>query len=183
MKRRHAWEDLFIIAASIALAFAIVYAGAVQALLSFFGDGVYLVSLIAGMFFTSLITTAPAVAVLGELALQGNPVAVAVLGGVGAVLGDYIIFAFIRDRVSEDVAYLLKHTGTPRFFKLFHLKTFRRLLPFIGGLIIASPLPDELGLALMGMSKMKTSRFILISFSFNTLGILLIGLAARSLAG
>jgi hypothetical protein len=96
-------------------------------------------------------------------------------------VGDYIIFVFIRDRISDDVAYFLARTGTPRFFKLFHRKAFRRLLPFVGGLIIASPLPDELGLALLGAAKMRTRNFILLSFCFNTAGILLIGLAARAL--
>jgi hypothetical protein len=98
------------------------------------------------------------------------------------VVGDYILFSFVRDRVSDDVAYLLARTGTPRFVNLFRRHTFRWVLPFIGGLIIASPLPDELGLALLGMAKMRTNRFLLLSFAFNATGIFLIGLAARSLS-
>lgn len=182
MARRHLWQDFFIIAASIVLAWAIVHYQLVQALLGSVSGGMVTASLLAGMFFTSITTTAPAIAVLGELALEGNLLWVAVLGGMGAVVGDYIIFAFVRDRVSDDVAYLLKSTGRPRFFKIFRRKTFRRILPFIGGLIIASPFPDELGLALLGLSKLSTGKFILLSFSFNAVGIYLIGLAARALA-
>ena len=90
--------------------------------------------------------------------------------------------AFVRDRLGEDFAYLIKRTGTPRFFKIFHRKTFRSVLPFIGGLIIASPLPDELGLTLLGLARMRPSRFLLLSFTFNSIGILLIALAAHSLS-
>jgi hypothetical protein len=183
MARRHLWQDFFIIAASLVLAWAIVHYQLVQALLASLDGGVALASFIAGIFFTSVTTTAPAIAVLGELSLEGNLFVVSLMGGAGAVVGDYIIFAFVRDRVSDDISYLLKRTGTPRFFKVFRRKTFRRILPFIGGLIIASPFPDELGLALLGLAHLSTGRFILISFSFNAIGIFLIGIAARALAG
>ncbi len=170
-------------AASIVAAWAIVHYGVVQSVLEQTGASVLLSSLLAGLFFTSMATTPVAIAVLAELALTGNPLLVALVGGAGAVAGDYFIFAFVRDRVGEDIGYLLKRTGTPRFFKLFHRRTFKRLLPFLGGLIIASPLPDELGLALLGAAHMSTKRFLLISYCFNAGGIFLIGLAARSLAG
>jgi len=41
----------------------------------------------------------------------------------------------------------------------------------VGALIIISPLPDELGVSLMGISKLKWYRFLLLSFTLNTLGI------------
>lgn len=181
MARRHLLQDLLIVASSLILAWLIIHFQWVHALLGYLGGGVAFASFVAGMFFTSVTTTAPAIAVLSELSQEGNLFLVAVMGGLGAVVGDYLIFAFVRDRVSDDIAYVLKRTGTPRIFKILHRKTFRRILPFIGGLIIASPFPDELGLALLGLSHMKTSRFVLISFTFNAIGIFLIGLAARSL--
>lgn len=181
-RRRRLWQDALIVAASVALAVAIVRYDWVGQLLSGAGDKGLFTAFVAGIFFTSLVTTAPAIAVLGELGLSLSPFALAVVGGLGAVVGDYLIFAFVRDRVSEDVAYLLERNKTPRFFKLFKRRTFRRFLPFIGGLIIASPLPDELGLAMLGMTKMNTGRFALLSFSFNAIGIFLIALAARSLS-
>ncbi len=182
MRKRHLRQDFFILCASIAFAWAIVHFGLVDAALTATGDNIILASLVAGLFFTSVMTTAPAIAVLGVLTFHGNPLLVALVGGIGAMLGDYLIFAFVRDRLGDDIGYLLARTGTPRFFKIFHRKAFRWMLPFIGGLIIASPLPDEMGLAFLGIAKLPTSRFLLISFACNTIGILLIGLAARSLS-
>ena len=51
----------------------------------------------------------------------------------------------------------------------------------MGGLIIASPFPDELGIGLLGFSKMRTRWFVLLSFTFNFIGIFLIGLVAKTL--
>ena len=180
--KRHLRQDFYIVLASIAAAWAIVHFGAVDALLAYAGDGILVGSFIAGIFFTSVMTTAPAVAVLGILSLHATPLLVALVGGLGAVCGDYLIFAFVRDRLGEDFSYLIKRNGSPRFFKIFHRKSFRWVLPFVGALIIASPLPDELGLVLLGVAKMSTRRFLAVSYTFNTIGIFLIGLAARTLS-
>src|SRR3989338_3173993 len=179
---RHLRQDFYILLASIAVAWAIVYFGAVDALLQLTGDGVLLTGFIAGMFFTSVMTPAPAIAVLGVFSLHGNLLLVALVGGAGAVCGDYLIFAFMRDRLGDDLAYLIKRNGSPRFFKIFHRKSFRWVLPFVGALIIASPLPDELGLVLLGITKMSARRFLAVSYAFNATGIFLIGLAARALS-
>jgi len=47
--------------------------------------------------------------------------------------------------------------------------------------VVASPIPDELGLAMMGLSKMRTSLFVPVSLVMNSAGILLVGLVARAL--
>ncbi|MCC7500537.1 hypothetical protein IT396_01900 [Candidatus Nomurabacteria bacterium] len=172
--------DLAILGASVVTAIVIVETQAVPALLSYFHADTAIASFLAGMFFTSVVTTAPAIAVLGELSLESNLFVVAVFGGLGAVLGDYFIFAFVRDRVSEDIAHLVSGRKWARYRALLRRRTFKRVLPFIGGFIIASPLPDELGLALLGMSHVRTSKFAIISFTFNAIGIFLIGMVARS---
>jgi hypothetical protein len=52
----------------------------------------------------------------------------------------------------------------------------------MGGLIIASPLPDELGLALMGFVKTNNWTFAIISILCNALGIFVIAVVARAIA-
>ena len=139
-------------------------------------------SFIAGMFFTSVFTTAPAIVTLGEIARANSIVLTALFGAMGAVVGDIIIFRFIRDRFSEHLLELVKHQGAGKRVKvLLKLKYFRWLTFLMGGLIIASPFPDELGISLLGFLKMRTWRFIPLSFAFNFIGILLIGLVAKIL--
>lgn len=156
--------------------------GLVHQALAVVGDGVVFASFVAGLFFTSFFTTPPAIVVLGELAQEGNLFLVAGVGALGAVIGDYILFMFVRDRVAADASELLSGPRLKRFMRIMKRSHFRRVLPVVGALIIASPLPDELGLALLGISKMRTRSFFILSFCMNALGIMLVGLAARSLA-
>ena len=62
-----------------------------------------------------------------------------------------------------------------RFFAVFHRRMFRWVLPFVGALIIASPFPDEIGLGLMGLSRMRVRDLMIISFVMNAIGIACIG--------
>lgn len=172
---------MVIVALSIVAAWAIVHYNLVHIAIAYTGDGVLWASLVAGMFFTSVATTAPALAVLGELTLEGNIVVVSLVGAVGAVLGDYVLFSFVRDRVSQDASYLLRGPKIKRALHIFKRPYFRRVLPVVGALIIASPLPDELGLTLLGLSGLRSKYFFVISYVMNAFGIFLVGLTARGL--
>jgi hypothetical protein len=97
--------------------------------------------------------------------------------------GDYLLFWFFRDHVARDIDYLLGHKKIMRWRKLFGAKSVRWLTPFLGALVLASPLPDEIGLAMLGFAKLKTRTFLVLSYVFNVIGILLVGYVARMVAG
>lgn len=176
-------HDLMVIIGSCAVAYLLVQTGGLAHVLASTGEWQLLGSFIAGLFFTSIFTTAPAIVTLGEMTLENSIVLVALFGAAGAVIGDLIIFRFIRDKFSEHILELLKHRHAgKRVRALFNLRLFRMLSFFVGGLIIASPLPDELGIGLLGFSKMKMVWFIPLSFFFNFVGIVFIGLVARAIA-
>lgn len=175
-------QDLLIILFSVLIAVVLIKTHALSVLLNGAVSLNILGSFIAGIFFTSVFTTAPAIVTLGEIAHQNSVVMTAFFGAIGAVLGDLVIFRFIRDRLSEHFVILMEHTTYwKRVRALFRLKYFRWGTFLLGGLIISSPFPDELAISLMGLTKMKTRTFIPISFVFNFIGILLIGLVARSI--
>ena len=173
-------KDLFFVIISVAIALALAKTGALRAVLDSTRGLELLESFVAGMFFTSVFTTAIATVVLGEIAQSGSLVLVAFFGGLGALIGDLVIFLFIKDRLAEDFRYLIQKTNMGRLTVIFKLRIFRWLIPMLGALVVASPLPDELGLAMMGLSKMKTSLFVPLSFILNATGILIIGLIART---
>jgi hypothetical protein len=119
---------------------------------------------------------------LGEIAQVNSVFVTALLGSLGAVCGDLFIFYFIRDRLSGHLTELISERGMPKRLKrLFKMRMFRWFTFLLGGIIIASPLPDELGIGLLGFSKMKLSWFVPISFIFNFFGILFIGFLARTI--
>lgn len=175
-------QDVGIIILSIFIAILLVETDSLAFILDSSKELGIISSFIAGLFFTSVFTTAPSIAALGEISLLQSPYLTAAFGALGAVVGDLVIFRFIKDRVSQDIMELLGHQGGLRRLKtLFKLKIFRRLSFLLGGLIIASPLPDELGITLLGLAKMKIGVFIPLSLIFNFLGILAIGLVAKAL--
>ena len=71
---------------------------------------------------------------------------------MGAVIGDLVIFRFVRDHIAEDLSYLLRTAPKQRFSAILRVRSARWLMMFVGAVIVASPLTDELGLTLMALS-------------------------------
>lgn len=178
--KKNLTRDLIIIGFSFFVAVLVAVSDLAPNLLTATSEVKFLGSFIAGMFFTSIFTTAPATVVLFEISKANSILEVALLGGLGALVGDLVIFRFFKNSLAKDIGYLTRTPGIKRLAAIFKTKLFRYLIPFLGALIIASPLPDEIGLALMGFSKLKTRFFIPLSFVLNSLGILLIGLIAKN---
>ena len=61
-----------------------------------------------GIFFVSTFTVVPAMYVLYVLADKFNPFEVAVFAGLGALLGDYLIFRFLKDKIFEELKPLME---------------------------------------------------------------------------
>lgn len=146
----------------------------------------YLGSFVAGVFFTSIFTSAPATVALAEIAKDNSIWSVALFGGIGSLGGDIFLFKFIRHHVTRDLKYLLsliklEESWLARAHHWHELKIFKFLLAFLGALIIASPLPDELGLMIWGVSHIKTRTVAMLSFTLNFIGIALIGYFAQAL--
>lgn len=164
-------HDLMMIAFGIVVAIIFVKTGLLSLIISFF-DGYYIIaSFIAGIFFTSAFTIAPSSVALVHLAGNSPAGGVVFWGALGAVFGDLILFFFVRDKFAEDLKKVMKPSTIKHILHSLHFGFLKWLSPIIGALIIASPLPDELGISLLGMSKVKTSVLIPISFAMNMLGI------------
>ena len=180
-ERRHFIHDLGVLAISIVVAVLLAKSGAISSLLDHTVGWEILGAFIAGFFFTSMFTTPPALVALGQISAANSLWLTALVGACGAMLGDFILFKFFRDEVAQDLQYLAKVTHASRVAHIFHLKLFRWVMPFVGAIIISSPLPDELGLAMLGLSHISTKKFFPIVFVFNFIGIIIIGLVARAI--
>lgn len=174
--KKHIKTDIFLVIISITVAIFIIKSGVVHTITDSFRSLHYLGAFFAGIFFTSFFTVVPAAAVLIELAQENSIIIVSLLGGAGAVVGDYIIFRFVRDNIARDIRYVMSHTGAARLSAFFRARLFRSLTILTGAFVLASPIPDEIGLAMMGISGIRTSVFLPISFSLHTAGIFVIGL-------
>ncbi len=135
----------------------------------------YFGTFLAGIFFTYGFTAAPATAVLLILAKGQNIILSGLIGGLGALIGDLIIFRIIRYSFADELEELSKERiiqeirkDTPRLLK-------NHIIPVLAGFIIASPLPDEIGISLLAASKEISTRiFLVMSYLLNTAGIFII---------
>lgn len=139
----------------------------------------YIGSFFTGIFFVSTFTVAPASLVLFNLAEQYSPTAIALTAGAGAVVGDLLIFRFLKDGVFTEFAPLASRFKESHVFALFKSPYFAFLAPVIGAFIIASPFPDEIGIGMMGLTKIKKWQFALLTYGLNTVGIFIIVFLAR----
>ena len=156
-------KDLLIVFFSIVVATIIAKLGVFEYIVGKSATREIIGSFVSGFFFTSIFTTAPAMVALGQIASTGNIFVVAIIGGFGAMIGDYFLFIFFRDSIGADIAELIKSKKRGHLKHLFASQMGKRLMALVGGLIIASPLPDEIGLALMGISKIKNRVFFPLS--------------------
>lgn len=174
IKHHYKYKNITLLFIGLLVAFFLYRFEAFHTFLLSFGDWGYLGAFIAGFLFVSSFSAATGILILLVLAERLLPLEVAVLAGLGAVCGDLLIFRFVKDGLIEEIRPVFERFGGKHVALLLHTKYFSWSLPLIGALIIASPLPDEVGVSLMGISKMSTVKFLALSFALNSLGILFV---------
>ena len=138
------------------------------------GEFEYLSGFIGGMLFVSFFTLPIGAVILLVLAENLPLFPLAVVAGAGGVLADFVIFKVVRNNLSDEIEHLYNDFGGRHLTYLFHTSYFNWMIPLVGAILIASPLPDEIGVSLMGLSKMKTVRFLEIAFLLDCGWVLLI---------
>jgi hypothetical protein len=177
MNYRHKWKytNLTFLIVSMGVAIFLSQYEPSHALLLHLGKLGYVGAFFAGILFVSTFTVAIGAVILLVLAEFLSPVEIGLVAGLGAVLGDLLIFRFIQDNMVGEISRVFKRIDAKhRIRHLFHSKYFSWTLPVVGAIIIASPLPDEIGVSLMGISQMKTIQFLPLSFILNAIGIFLV---------
>ena len=172
--KAYRYKNLTIFAFSIIFALILSRFEAFHTFLLNLGDFGYFGAFLAGFLFVSTFTVATGAVILLVLAEKLSSLEIGIIAGLGAVAGDFIIFRFIKDNLLEEITPIYNRLGGSHMTAVLHTKYFSWTLPVIGALIIASPLPDEVGVSLMGISRMKPYQFLLISFVLNAIGIFLV---------
>ncbi len=176
-------KNVLIILISIVVAYIFVKTDWVADFLTTTQEIRFFGAFFAGLFFTSIFTVVPATVIIAELASRNFLWELVVVGGIGAMIGDVVLFWLIRDQITARVIRFfgkieIKKMAMRDFLKF---KSVRWLAFLFGAIIIASPLPDEIGLSLMGIAKINIGYLLLLSFGLNALGILTVGGIAISL--
>lgn len=181
------YPRLCLLLLSFVFAYSLYHGGALDWLDRLHGYG-YLSIFIGGLLFSFGFTTPFAIAIFVELSPYINPFIAAPVAGLGAVVSDFLIFDLIRFSLfHEEILRLRSSRLVLWLHSLIHHDSLSErmrnvLLWSFAGMIIASPLPDELGVSLVsGISKVRPREFAVLCFGFNTVGALLILLGSRVL--
>lgn len=167
-------RDVFIIVASVVVAILFVQLGIIEAFIGESQLSLILSSFLGGAFFTSLFTVAPAGVALVAVGQSLSPFLVAFFGALGAMLIDMLIISFVRKDIIANFDAVARTTFKKHILRAFHFG-FLKWVAFGAGLfLIATPLPDELGLFLIGISSISSRFLPLIFFVSHFVGILLV---------
>ena len=145
--------------------------GSLELFLKNLGSYGYLSGLISGFLFTYGITTPFAIASFLILAESLNIWILTILGSLGGLLSEYLIYDFARKEASKTIKVYKN-----RKIRLPEIKSglLKKLSPLIAGFIIATPIPDEFAAVLFGIEKYRLRDFLILTFISKFIGILLI---------
>ena len=159
------------------LAYFVFTDALLSSLLGHLGTWSYFGVFIAGILF-SFGFTSPFSAGLLIVMNPENVLLAAIIGGVGCLLGDMIIYKFVKVSFEKEFARLRRERPF-RFLKkevhkFVNPKIWHYFLFALAGFFFASPfIPDEVAVTILaGLSKMSVTKIAIISFVCNTLGIL-----------
>lgn len=172
--KRWPYKNTTFLILSLISFFFFIETSVIQNFIKLIGDLGYVGSFISGILFVSTFTVVPASVILFDIAKILNPYLVAISAGIGGVIGDYILFRYLQDRIFDELKPLFKRHGQSVFDIIFSTPFFAWIIPIVGAIIIASPFPDEVGISLMGLSRIKKWQFLLVTFFLNSIGIFII---------
>ncbi len=173
--------EAWLLVAGIALAVYFVKSDLLSTAVAHAAQFSLVVSFVEGFFFTSILTTTPAIVAILESAAYIPAWKLALVGGIGAVCGDMLVFRFVQSKLVEHILRVVFHPRVMRFGARVAAGPLWWLGPLCGTLVIASPLPDEIGLLMMGLSHIRLIQFIPLSFIANAGGIYIMAIAAQRL--
>lgn len=172
------YPKLTLLVLTFVLAYFLYYIGRFPAFHEYFVQLGYLTPFICGMFFVYGFTAVPAAAIFLAISRDYNIWIAAFVGGLGAMIGDLLIFYIVRTRLEKELEDIQEEKVFVWVKKVVYFVVpgwLRKVVaPFFIGFIIASPLPDEVGTILLSANrKISARKFMIVTFILNTVGILI----------
>jgi hypothetical protein len=177
IRYRLEYPKLSLLACSFLLAYILYIQGFFDLLPELLNGYGYISMFLGGLLFSFGFTTPFAVAIFIEMADTVDPLLGAIIAGFGAVLSDMTIFEFVRFSFLDELRRLKKTAWLKWIRNHAHQESIpERIRQYtawsIAGILIASPLPDEIGVTLLsGYTELRPRTFAGICFAFNTFGV------------
>jgi hypothetical protein len=130
----------------------------------------YFETFLAGLLYPYALTSAAGTGILLILAKEQNLLLAGVIAGIGALISDIILFLFVSHGFSDEVQKLSKETVVRTINRWIPNSVRVYLLAAFASLLIASPLPTEIGIMLMASIK----KFVIIAYILHASAIFII---------
>jgi hypothetical protein len=178
-------RNTIILLSSVFLAWFLLKSGFLSSVIPSLAEYKYVSALLLGLLFPLGFTTAPVAATLYSLSAYFNPVFMAFIAAIGAMIGNLLIFFFVKYELVDEIRYIFTNDLKLDFYK-FELnltkkrlksKWFRFLTPVFSGLLIALPVPTEMIVSILwNINKVDIKYVMLLSFTFSFIGFLFLGI-------
>src|SRR5665647_1694207 len=142
----------------------------------------YFGTFLAGLLYPYALTSAAGTGILLTLAKEQNILFAGVIAGIGALISDIILFFFVKQGFSDEVKKLSKETVIRTINRCIPDSVRLYLLATFAGLLIASPLPTEIGILLMtSIKNISFKKFIIIIYILHASAIFIILLIGNTI--
>jgi len=142
----------------------------------------YFGTFLAGLLYPYALTSAAGTGILLILAKEQNLLLAGVIAGIGALISDIILFLFVKHGFSDEVHKLSKETVVQTVNKWIPDSVRVYLLAIFAGMLIASPLPTEIGIMLMtSIKNMSVKKFVIIVYILHASAIFIILLIGNTI--
>lgn len=158
---------------SLSIAYGILTSSGFQTVIDAILPVWVLGAVLGGIFYTSFLSSPVSLAMLFVLSQHANPILLALVAGLGSIIGDLLIVKLFRSNFfSKTIVF--NHPALKIIKKFLVNYKLEFIVQLTALVIIASPFPDEIGLAMLGISQMPYKQLALLSYVLNTVGILMI---------
>jgi hypothetical protein len=124
----------------------------------------YFGTFLAGLLYPYALTSAAGTGILLILAKEQNLFLAGAIAGIGALISDVVLFFFITHGFGNEVQELSKETAVRTVNEWIPDSIRVYLLASFAGILIASPLPTEIGIMLMSsIKKISIKKFAVIA--------------------
>lgn len=137
---------------------------------------------LAGLLYPYSFTSAAGTAMLLVLAKDQSVLLAGIIASIGALISDLVIFFFVRYSFSDEVQRLSQEKVTQTLSRSIPIPLRKFLLLFIASILIASPLPTEIGVLIMcSVRSISAKRYSVIVYILHATAIFIILLIGNAI--
>jgi hypothetical protein len=172
------YPKLFFLAATILLSYFIFSMTEVKEIVFSLQPLSYINDFVAGVLFSFGFTTSFSVGYFVSF-VPANIFLATIIAGIGSTVGDMLIFRVIKFSFIDEFKELEKKKVIRKIEKIVknnkHVLIRHYLIYIFAGIILATPLPDEIGISMLaGLTTIKPVKLAIISFILHSAAIFLL---------